>query len=384
MTSPTSDPTPRPPSSHLDALGTAACVMLALVTIGFAAFRRFNWTLPTGASHNADRTFLTSVNAVTLTGFKQSFAEVPNFPAGGLLLLALLAVGGAMTTLVTAGLFLRSILDVEIRTRTIVLLAAATIVAPMLLVMPIGFFDATSAATTLGLAGRYAPPGGAIMLLVAAAVPAAVGPLAIASVVGRREGGGWRAMRSTLAAFAIVYLVGTLALATLGGLPVAGASTLALDARALGLNDAMPTSVAGATQWLVLGLMAIGSAPGGLAGGVGLLPLILVGRHAVLALRGRGDASPLVGVSVVWIAGWVASLFAALVALAVTQPQVPGDRLLFIVVSALSNAGLSHDPISISGFGSVILALAMIAGRMLPLLMLCWMATLADRARRAE
>ena len=83
-TPPAADATPpRPAAAHWDALGTTACVFLALVTIGFAAFRRAGAVLPTGASRNVDRAFFTSVNAVTLTGFEQSFAEVPNFPAAG-------------------------------------------------------------------------------------------------------------------------------------------------------------------------------------------------------------------------------------------------------------------------------------------------------------
>ena len=67
-------------------------------------------------------------------------------------------------------------------------------------------------------------------------------------------------------------------------------------------------------------------------------------------------------------------------ALAAGQPQMPADRLIFLTISAVSNVGLSHDPISIVGPGLFLLSLLMLAGRLAPLAVLWWMA----RSMRGE
>ncbi len=82
---------------------------------------------------------------------------------------------------------------------------------------------------------------------------------------------------------------------------------------------------------------------------------------------------------------WAGVYFAALLVfqllLLSEQPQIPGDRLLFITISALSNVGLSHDTIAATGPSLYYLAAAMFAGRVVPLLMLWWM---ADTVKDAE
>jgi Trk-type K+ transport system membrane component len=51
-----------------------------------------------------------------------------------------------------------------------------------------------------------------------------------------------------------------------------------------------------------------------------------------------------------------------------------GDRVLFLTISALTNTGLSHDVINITGEGLFTLSAAMFAGRVVPLLILWWLA----------
>ena len=58
-----------------------------------------------------------------------------------------------------------------------------------------------------------------------------------------------------------------------------------------------------------------------------------------------------------------------------TDPDAPADRLLFLCVSATSNVGLSHDPVAIVGPGLYVICAMMLLGRVLPLLVLWWMAT---------
>jgi hypothetical protein len=88
-----------------DALATIGCVYLALLTFGFAAFR-YLATLPVGASRNPDRTFFTSANAVSLTGFTQGTVAVGDYPALGQIVLVILAAGSALTTLIGGGYLL--------------------------------------------------------------------------------------------------------------------------------------------------------------------------------------------------------------------------------------------------------------------------------------
>jgi Trk-type K+ transport system membrane component len=62
------------------------------------------------------------------------------------------------------------------------------------------------------------------------------------------------------------------------------------------------------------------------------------------------------------------------------EPQREGDRLLFLAVSALSNVGLSHDPVSMTSAGLDVLLAAMLLGKLVPLGMLWWMAATTREA----
>ncbi|MEZ0266728.1 MAG: hypothetical protein ACAI43_18525, partial [Phycisphaerae bacterium] len=58
-----------------------------------------------------------------------------------------------------------------------------------------------------------------------------------------------------------------------------------------------------------------------------------------------------------------------------------GDQSLFLTVSALSNVGLAPDRVTLTGIPLYLLSAAMFAGRIIPLLILWWM---ADSTRDAE
>jgi Trk-type K+ transport system membrane component len=59
------------------------------------------------------------------------------------------------------------------------------------------------------------------------------------------------------------------------------------------------------------------------------------------------------------------------------QPELPGDKLLFIASSAVGCVGLSQDPIAMTSTGLFTLSLAMFAGRFAPLVVLWWCARTA-------
>jgi len=70
--------------------------------------------------------------------------------------------------------------------------------------------------------------------------------------------------------------------------------------------------------------------------------------------------------------------------LASLAPAVPADRLLVLACGALGNVGISHEPIGITGPSLFLLSAAMLAGRLLPLVMLAWMACVVECGERVQ
>jgi len=124
-------------------------------------------------------------------------------------------------------------------------------------------------------------------------------------------------------------------------------------------------------QWLIMGLMIVGVGAGGAAGGLKLTTFYIVSRGVRRALR--GDAMERIfGIAMVWIGSYLFIVLLTLFALLVTQPEMAGDRVLFLAISAASNVGLSHDAVSITGPGLIVLSLGMLLGRIAPLFILWW------------
>jgi Trk-type K+ transport system membrane component len=80
----------------------------------------------------------------------------------------------------------------------------------------------------------------------------------------------------------------------------------------------------------------------------------------------------MMGIALVWLAMYAGVLLASLLALLMSEPQMPADRLLFLATSALGNVGLSHDPVSVSDVGLAVLSTTMLIGRIAPVLILWW------------
>lgn len=363
---------------NIDALATIACIYLALITIGFAAFR-FLSVMPTGSPRNPDRTFFAAANAVTMTGFTTNAASAASFPLGGRILIASLAVGGAMTLLVGGGAFLRSVLGMRsVGLGKLIALSLLLLVWPLVFTFAIGLFDAFSAGSGLGwsvtreaLNGQS--PGLARWLMLVGSIPATVGPLLLLWLVSPRVGG--LLSGRVLMAIAVVYLLATVLFSILG-VGVSTASFEAINARGLGLVGNSPATLPAPMAWLMMAMMCFGVGPASTSGGLSLLPLVLAGIGAVHALRGQ-RVPPIVGVALAWIAAFVGLLVLLLVAFVATNQPMPGDRQLFLIVSAFCNVGISHDPIGVTGAGLVVLSATMLLGRALPLVMLCWMAIAA-------
>ena len=119
--------------------------------------------------------------------------------------------------------------------------------------------------------------------------------------------------------------------------------------------------------------MLIGGASAGTASGLKTNTLWQLARGVRDVLRGRPVPRPF-GIAAVWLGLFLLTLFIGILLLATTDPQIASDRLLFLCCSALANVGLSHDPVSITGPGLIVLSLLMLAGRLGSLGVLWWMA----------
>ena len=362
---------------HFDSLGSIACVLLLLIVIGFAAFR-FAPVLPVGSSRNVDKAFFSSVNLITLTGFTQSFAAVSEYPPAGRWLLALGSLASAATILVGGGMFLASVFGIRISTVRLLIYSIVLLGAGAACGFSAGLSEGSSAASGLGLFAVRSPDKWMRTLLVSLSIPATIGPVFLTALIGLHKPTRRRSLfNGCWIAVVAFYLLGLLLLFACGFSSL-DASLASWDARSLGSGFFAPTDGNSMTQWIMAGLMPLGSAPAGVCGGIGVLPIVVLIQAGWSGLRGR-RVDPLMGVAVSWLAIFAIALWALIVALALTQPQLPGDRMLFLAISALCNVGMSHDPIGMSREGIYILSTGMALGRFLPLAMLCWMASLSDR-----
>jgi trk system potassium uptake protein TrkH len=149
------------------------------------------------------------------------------------------------------------------------------------------------------------------------------------------------------------------------------ASTDALNARCGGFP--IKFAIHPQVVWIIIGLMLIGAAPAGTGGGIKVTTLSVLSSGTRDTLGGEVPGRRL-GVAIVWVCIYFAMLAASLLLLLASEPQMSADRLLFVAASALGNVGLSHDPVSVSDSGLHILSATMLAGRVMPVLVLWWMA----------
>jgi Trk-type K+ transport system membrane component len=150
------------------------------------------------------------------------------------------------------------------------------------------------------------------------------------------------------------------------------ASTQAINSRSAGFPFQFATYWPRTVQWTIIALMIIGAASAGTAGGIKLNTLAVLARGTIDTLSGR-PATRALGIALTWTAVYTAMLTITMMLLLITEPQMAADRLLFLAASALSNVGLSHDPLTVSDAGLYVLSVTMLAGRIAPVLILWWM-----------
>jgi trk system potassium uptake protein TrkH len=167
--------------------------------------------------------------------------------------------------------------------------------------------------------------------------------------------GGWAAWRSTLAS----------------------CTSMAVNARTAGIPVQSPAAFTAAGQWILMALMGVGASSAGTAGGIKLTTVWHLVRGTRDLLGGKAPQR-MCGIAIVWIGFYGIALFVGMVLLAACESAAASDRLLFMAISALSNVGLSHDPISMTGPGLIVMSGLMLVGRVAPLAVLWWTATIVD------
>lgn len=376
---------------------------IALIGLGFAALRlpgvmiRGNELSPTAA-------WFMSINATTLTGFDPATPLAQYTVAGRLIILVLMA-GGSLLSLLIGGVAVGRIIDLPHSPRRIATFTAAVYGALLLI-------------GTLGLAGPGRTILDALLLacsalgnvgLAASALPAVdqwqthavLLPLAVLGGLGSpiwlnvwdRLVGRSRRLSNystiVLTVTAAIYLIGVLPAVLVAAGEGTGSHWLAASARAMraaaidtsatvlnartaGFSFAYADQFPRYAQWLLIGFMLIGGASGGTAGGLKVNTLAELWRGGRRALAGI-PVGRAFGLALAWTGAYVLILAAAQTVLVWTEPQIPADRMLFEVVSALANVGLSFGAVSLVGPGMYVLCAVMLLGRLLPLLLLIWM-----------
>ena len=389
---------------------------IMLILVGFFVLRA-DFVMPVGNALNPDRAVFHSVNAATLTGFQLSIHPATFEPPGKAVLFCL-TMAGTMFSLVVGGLAVKRILRFDWPDRRIVLAAVILhgVAIFLGLFLPTGgertFFGRVfQSIAALGNSGLYVdiPPGAGDLSTHAVLLPLAVlGGLGITVVLEL-----WDAIirkrpisthaRIVLTMTALLYLIGVIALTvfqltdldpfgrrrheTWGDgawrlLPtlLANASALSLDARTPGFAILPVYDFPRAMNFFLILLMIVGASPAGTGGGLKTTTLHQLLGAPVAALRGQA-VTRVFGIAAAWLGIYLLCLVVFYMMLLNTEPQMPGDRALFVIVSALSNVGLSYDTLSMTRSSLFVVSAAMFTGRLVPLLILWWM---VDTTRDAD
>lgn len=370
---------------------------LMVTLLGFMALKH-PMAMVRGNELAADRAVFSAVNAATLTGFQQAIS-INEYRRLGRATVFVLTLTGTIVTLLLGGMAVARLARLPFSDARIaaaaMAFAAVGIVAGAAMISPGRplFDSAFLGLSAVGNSGLFFGqlPGVSDWRTHAVLMPLAViGSIGVVVVLDLFDGARGSKLsthtRIVLVSIAVAYLAGLagLALAQVPGAwqqVAAGSSVYAINTRTSGF----PLAGGGfgrTLQWVIVLLMIVGGASGGTAGGVKTNTLYEIGRGVRRALAGAAPGR-LFGIAVVWLGTYVALVIVTLILLVIAEPQLAADRLLFLAVSAVSNVGLSHDPLSSTGSGLLVLSGAMLLGRLVPLLVLWWAAMTVRREDRA-
>ncbi|MEA2708714.1 MAG: trk/ktr system potassium uptake protein [Phycisphaerales bacterium] len=369
---------------------------LILIAIGVIVFLLPGATIK-GNAFSVERSVFTVVNAITLTGFQQSVPLDDYGPTGVACVLTLMIIG-SLLAMIVGGIGVTRLLRLPYTDRQIIIATLYAYVVAVSLGAAIvaqpgrGLIaSATQAASAFGNSGLYLGrlPGVAEWRTHAALMPLAfLGGLSIpvlleiADLVFHRRPLSLHS-RVVLTISAALYLVGLFFLSpwnrTSIAASLAAGSSLSIDSRSAGLPLMPIGALPRAGQWMLIVLMLIGGAPGSAAGGIKVTSLFHLVRGTQRSLRREGGLR-ITGVAAVMITGYFLLVLATTLSLLAALPELPADRVLFLATSAVGSVGLAHDHVAIEGPGNYVLALAMLLGRLFPLVVLWWAVRTTDDA----
>lgn len=368
---------------------------ILLIAAGFCVLR-LPVSTTRGNEMTVDRAVFSTINAATLSGFHQA-RDVENYKLPGQIAILLLTVGGTLFALTAGGISLVRILRLPYSNEQI--LTISTLIE--LFVLLIGWlggllpnqtafgsvFQSASAFGNSGVwIGRF--PGVRQPITHLLLLPLAIaGGLSVPVLLDL--GAAFRGRRkltphstTVLTTSAVLYLVGVTALFFMDPLSAsagtfAKASAISINARGPGLPLALGAPLSRLVTWFLLLWMMIGGNPGSTGGGLKATTLVRFFRGAWDSLNGRPPGRGF-GIAIVWIIAYLALVGVAMLVLLSSEPDQSMDRLLFLAISALSNVGLSHEPVSVVGTGLHTLTALMLVGRLAPLAILWWLAKTTD------
>ncbi len=378
-------------------------LFVVATAFGLFAFRQ-GWTVERGNELSFDRALFTSVNAITLTGFEQRESAGSYKIGGQITILGLVAVG-TVASFIAGGLAVVRMTGMRFTNGQVIRAAiawpiVAAIVGGALLPAPgdrdwfASMFQGIGALGNSGIVIGSLP--GAYdwrfhVVLLPLAILGGLGLpvlMELLDALRLRHRGLSPHSRVAIGMSASVYAIGATILLVMWILTsdwpalsardsLIASSTAALNARTFGLPGvSAELLLSRPIQWVIVLLMMIGASPAGSGGGIKVTTLAVFGAGIRDAMHGRAGRA--LGFAAIWVGSYLAIVVVAFIALLAAQPQMPADRLFFLTVSAMSNVGLAHDPIGITGAGLHVLSLTMLLGRLAPLGMLWWAAKTTD------
>ncbi len=373
-------------------MGSLLWAFVLMLSAGFCVLR-LPGSMTRGNELTVDRAIFSTINAATLTGFQQAH-DIDTYKLPGQLTIFFLTVGGTLFALIAGGLALVRIMrlpytDEQVFTTAIVLQLIALLLGWLNgLVTHTPAFEAIFQTTSaFGNSGAWIGGTPTLtqpvlhVLLLPLAIIGGLGVPVLLDIVGslRRKRPFARHTAIVLVSTAALYIFGGAIILWIRGWngmsSLASASAISLNARSPGLPIAVIYTRV--LAWFVMLLMIIGGNSGSAGSGLKATTLVRFFQGVWDSLRGRAPGRGF-GIAVVWIVAYFVVITLAMFVLLQSDPDQPMDRLLFLAVSAMSNVGIAHEPVSIVGTGLHVLSLVMLIGRLAPLFVLWSVAKTTD------
>lgn len=377
-------------------------VYVMLITAGYFVFRS-EATMVKGNALSGDRALFAAVNVATLTGLQVSVGPDQFLHGGRVAVFVITALAAFFSMLIGASAVVR-IVRLPFSDLRLAAWSLGTCVVATVLGWAALSGGETSAfdAAFLGLSA-FANSGlhfGTLPGVFSWQAQLVLAPLAVAGglglpvvmevfdrIIGRQTALSFYS-RTVLGMTAGIYVITTAVFCWMlmhwgnadWRAALATASATSIDARTCGLGYQFANGLPRAMQWVLMAVMVVGAGSAGTAGGLKVTTVAELWRGATRTLRGD-VAGRAFGVAAVWTLVYVVVVGVAQAVLVSVAPQVPADRMLFDLISAVGNVGISTDVLSIVGAPLYVLSATMFFGRFAPLLFLWW---LADTTEGAE